>query len=246
MSATSGALSGRKILLTGASGGLGRALAERLRLGGAELVLTGRKTRKLARLAEKLGVETIAGDLTDSSFLQRIAALIEEQWGGSPDVLVNNAGAFELAAFVETEPDRFAGVLAVNLQAPFEIARTWLPGMLTRGSGHIVNIGSVAGRRAFPGNAAYSASKYGLRGLHEVLVEELRGTGVRVTWIEPSAIDTPLWNRFDPDRRPDLPARSEMLDPEAVADAVFFAIAQPKDVSIEEIVIRSNAVAGRR
>ncbi len=246
MSATSGALSGRRILLTGASGGLGRALAERLRLAGAELALTGRKRQPLARLAEKLGVEAEPGDLTDSSFLQRLAAFLEELWGGAPDVLVNNAGAFELADLVDTEPERFANILAVNLQAPFELARIWLPEMLSRGAGHIVNIGSVAGRWAFPGNAAYSASKFGLRGLHEVLVEELHATGVRVTWIEPSAVDTPLWDRFEPDRRPDLPARSAMLRPDAVAEAVFFAIAQPEDVSIEEIVIRSNAATGER
>jgi NADP-dependent 3-hydroxy acid dehydrogenase YdfG len=84
-----------------------------------------------------------------------------------------------------------------------------------------------------------------LRGLHEVLVEELRGTGVKVTWIEPSAIDTPLWDSYDTDRRPDLPARSEMLRPEAIADAVFFAIVQPRAVSVEKIVIRSNPVANR-
>lgn len=246
MSETTEELSRRKILLTGATGGLGRALAGRLARGGAQLALTGRGDRALAALADEVGAEAIAGDLTEGAFIEQVAARLGERWGGAPDVLVNNAGAFELAPFVETEPDRFAGVLAINLQAPFEIVRTWLPDMLARGSGHIVNIGSVAGRRAFPGNAAYSASKYGLRGLHEVLVEELRGTGVRVTWIEPSAIDTPLWDRFDPDRRPDLPARSEMLDPEAVAEAVVFVIAQPQHVSIEEIVIRSNAVPGGR
>ncbi len=246
MSETNEELSGRKILLTGATGGLGRALAERLARGGARLALTGRGERALAALAVAVRAEAIVGDVTDAGFIEQHAKRLGELWGGAPDVVVNNAGAFQLAAFVETEPQRLASLLAVNLQAPFEIARTWLPGMLARGSGQIVNIGSVAGRRAFPGNAAYSASKFGLRGIHEVLVEELRGTGVRVTWIEPSAIDTPLWDRFEPDRRPDLPSRSEMLDPGAVAEAVFFAIAQPQDVSIEEIVIRSNAAVGRR
>ncbi len=245
MSGTNEELSGRKILLTGATGGLGRALARRMARGGARLALTGRQSRALAALADELGGEAIAGDITDRGFIGQLAKRLGTLWGEAPDVVVNNAGAFELAAFVETAADRFASVLAVNLQAPVEIARTWLPGMLARGSGQVVNIGSVAGRRAFPGNAAYSASKFGLRGIHEVLVEELRGTGVRVTWIEPSAIDTPLWDRFDPDRRPDLPARSEMLDPEAVAEAVVFAIAQPQAVSIEEIVIRSNAAVGR-
>ena len=103
-----------------------------------------------------------------------------------------------------------------------------------------MNIGSIAGRKAFPGNAAYSASKFGLRGLHEVLVEELRGSGVRVSWIEPSAVDTPLWAEFDPDAPGDLPSRGEMLVPAAVADAILFVVTRPSDVVVEELAIRSN------
>ncbi len=246
MSAASGELSGQRIVLTGATGGLGRAVAERLRRGGADLVLNGRQAGALAAVAERLEAEAIPGDLTDRAFLRRFAGRVTELWGGAPDVLVNNAGAFELASFADTKPESFASVLAVNLQVPFELIRLWLPEMISRGSGHVVNVGSVAGRRAFAGNAAYSASKFGLRGLHEVLVEELRGTGVRATWIEPSAADTALWDRYDPDARPDLPSRAEMLRPAAIAEAVHFAIVQPEDVAVEEIVLRSNSVAGRR
>jgi len=243
---THGELSGRRVLLTGATGGLGRALAERLGRAGAELVLIGRRSEPLAELAARLAAGAIVGDLTDGEFVASLRLQVLKVWGAAPDVLVNNAGAFELAPFAETEPSAFERVLAVNLRAPFELTRAWLPDMLARGSGHIVNVGSVAGRKGFPGNAAYSASKYGLRGLHEVLVEELRGTGVKVTWVEPSAVDTVLWDRFDPDRRTDLPARAEMLEPAAVAEAVCFAIAQPDAVSVEEIVIRANRAVRRR
>ncbi len=246
MTKTRGELSGYRVLLTGATGGVGRVLAERLGQGGAELVLLGRGAEALEELAARLGARAIVGDLTDGKFVAGVRDRVLDSWGEAPDVLVNNAGAFELAPFAETELSAFERVLTVNLRAPFQLARAWLPDMLARGSGHIVNIGSVAGRRAFPGNAAYSASKYGLRGLHEVLVEELRGTGVKVTWIEPSAVDTPLWDRFDPDGRTDLPARAEMLAPGAVAEAVYFAIAQPDAVCVEEIVIRANPAAGRR
>ncbi|MDH3424228.1 MAG: SDR family NAD(P)-dependent oxidoreductase, partial [Gemmatimonadota bacterium] len=107
-----------------------------------------------------------------------------------------------------------------------------LPGMLERGSGTVVSIGSVAGRKAFPGNAAYSASKYGLRGLHEVLVEELRGTGVRATLVEPAATDTELWDPLDPEQNPELPSRTDMLRPEDVADAVLFAVTRPEGVIV--------------
>ncbi len=244
MTQTGAELSGNRIVLTGATGGVGQAVARRLAAAGAQLALIGRRAEQLAQLARELSAEPVAGDLTDREFIDGVPAALERLWGEPPDVLVNNAGAFQLAALAETDPGAFERLLAVNLQAPFELMRGLLPGMLDRGSGHVVNIGSIAGRVAFPGNAAYSASKFGLLGLHKVLVEELRGTGVKSTWIEPSAIDTPLWGPLDPDGRSDLPSRAEMLRPEAVAEAVHFAIAQPQVVTIEEIVIRANPQGG--
>jgi NADP-dependent 3-hydroxy acid dehydrogenase YdfG len=238
-------LSAVKVVLTGATGGVGRALAERLALAGAEMLVVGRRSEPLEELAARLDARTLIGDVTERRFIDRFPDRVGEIWEAGPDVLVNNAGLFELAPFGETGSEVFERLLAVNLRAPFELIRACLPGMLDRGSAHIINVGSVAGRRAFPGNAAYSASKFGLRGLHEVLVEELRGTGLRTTWIEPSAVDTPMWDRFDPDGRADLPSRAEMLEPAAVAEAVFFALAQPEGVAVEEIVIRANP-AGRR
>lgn len=235
-----GDLAGRRIVLTGATGGIGRAVAQRLARSGAELLLIGRRAQVLEALASDLRALAVAGDLTDGSFIAGIPTRVAELWGAAPDVLINNAGAFELAPFGSTDPATFENLLAVNLRVPFELARMWLPEMIERRSGHIVNVGSIAGRIAFAGNAAYSASKFGLRGLHEVLVEELHGTGVRATWVEPSAVNTPLWDRFEPDSRPDLPSREHMLVPEAVAEAVHFAVSRRDDVTIEEIVVRAN------
>jgi NADP-dependent 3-hydroxy acid dehydrogenase YdfG len=226
-------------VLTGAAGGVGRAVAERLAGAGARLVLIGRRAEPLAELAAELAAEALAGDLTDRAFVTSVPAVLERVWGEPAEVLINNAGAFELRPLVETQPEAFRRVLAVNLQAAFELTHALLPPMLARGTGHVVNVGSVAGRVAFPGNAAYSASKFGLLGLHRVLVEELRGTGVKASWIEPAAVDTPLWDPLDPDSRPDLPGRADMLKPEAVAEAVYFAVAQPREVNIEEIAIRA-------
>jgi len=232
--------SATKVLLTGASGGLGRAVAERLGRSGADLALVGRRSELLSELAATVEGRALAGDLTDRSFVASLAAHVTEVWGGPPDVLINNAGDFDLAPVTQTDPETFERLLIVNLRVPFELVRALLPGMLARGSGLIVNVGSIAGRVAFPGNAAYSASKFGLRGLHEVLVEELKGTGVRASWIEPAAVNTPLWDSLDPDARSDLPSRAQMLRPEAVAEAVLFAIEQPADVTIESISIRAN------
>jgi NADP-dependent 3-hydroxy acid dehydrogenase YdfG len=131
----------------------------------------------------------------------------------------------------------FRESLAVNLLAPFLLIQTLLPGMLERRSGHVVTIGSIAGRHAFPDNAAYSASKFGVRGFHAVLAAELRGTGVRASLVEPAATDTPLWESIDRERHTQLPARSEMMKATAVADAVLFVLTRPADVAIPNLVI---------
>ena len=108
--------------------------------------------------------------------------------------------------------------------------------MRARKRGHIISIGSIADRVAFPENAAYAASKFGLRGLHEVLRAELAGSGVRATLVSPGAVDTPLWDEIDPDNRARVSRRARtMLQPSAVADAVLFAVTQPSSVNVDEL-----------
>jgi short-subunit dehydrogenase len=134
----------------------------------------------------------------------------------------------------------FRELIEGNLVGPFLLMRAFLPAMLAAASGHVVTVGSVAGRVAFPGNGAYSASKFGVRGLHAVLAEELRGTGVRCTLVEPAATDTPIWDPFDPDRREDLPSRAVMLSPEAVADAIEYSITRPVGVQIPTVSVQRS------
>ena len=107
--------------------------------------------------------------------------------------------------------------------------------MRERGTGHVLSIGSIADRSAFAGNAAYAASKYGLRALHEVLRAELRGTGVRATLVSPGPVDTELWDPIDPDRQPGFTPRASMLAPLDVADAVLYALSAPADVNVDEL-----------
>jgi NAD(P)-dependent dehydrogenase (short-subunit alcohol dehydrogenase family) len=225
-------LEGKTALVTGASRGIGAASARALSALGARVGVAARSVAPLEALAGEIGGLALPGDGTAA---EGVAGWLERfrGWaGGDPDILVTSAGVFTVAAVEETDPSDLALNLAVNVTASFLAVRAVLPAMRRRGSGTVVLVGSVAGRRAFPGNGAYSASKYGLRGLHEVLLEETRGTGVRITLLEPAATDTPLWDPLDPDSNPDFPPRASMLRPEEVADALSFIVTRPPGVRI--------------
>jgi NADP-dependent 3-hydroxy acid dehydrogenase YdfG len=126
-------------------------------------------------------------------------------------------------------------MLDANLVAPFRFVHAFLGAMRARGSGHVVTIGSIADRVAFPENGAYAASKFGVRGLHEVLREELRGSGVRATLVSPGPVDTALWDAVDPDNRPGFTPRARMLHPDDVAAAILYAVTAPPRVNVDEL-----------
>ena len=170
--------------------------------------------------------------------MEALRARVEAE--GPLDALVNAAGDFDLSPVAATDPAMFDRMVDANLRGPFHMIRAFLPAMLEAGRGHVVTIGSVAGRIAFPGNGAYSASKYGVRGLHAVLEQELRGTGVRCTLVDPAATDTAIWDPLDPDARDDLPSRADMLPATAVADAVHYAITRPSGVRIPAVSIERS------
>ena len=236
-----GALAGRVALVTGASRGIGLATAHALAAAGARVVLVARTADALARAAERIAVEhgvaalALPCDVRDAA---AVDAVLERAvaWGGAaPDVLVNNAGVFELAPVAATAPDGFLATLDANLVAPFRLVRAVLPAMLARGAGHVVTVGSIADRHAFPENGAYAASKFGLRGLHEVLRTELRGTGVRASLVSPGPVDTPLWDPIGPDARPGFTPRAAMLPAEAVAAAIVYVVTAPAVVNVDEL-----------
>lgn len=236
-SAPDDALRGRSALITGATRGIGRAVAEALAGAGAEVHLLARSRDELGRLAAELDGRAWPADLSDEADVWDALDRLREETGGVPDIVVNSAGVFDLAPLAETSVAVFDRNLDVNLRGTFLVVRALLPDMLARGRGTLVHVGSVAGRKAFPGNGAYSASKWGLRGLHEVLLEEIRGTGVRATLVEPAATDTSVWDPLDPDGRADLPSRSQMLAPADVARAVLFAVTRPEGVSIPHLAV---------
>ena len=222
------ALEGRLAVVTGASRGIGAAAAAALAAEGARVV---RVARTLAP-GRRDRFHDYPCDLTDSAEVERLAAAVRADLG-TPDVVVSNAGGFLLSRLEDTTADAFDGQVAVNLRAPFLLARAFLPAMRAAGRGSYITIGSVADHHGFPENAAYDAGKYGVRGLHETLTAEFRGSGVRLTLISPGPTNTAIWDPFDPDRRPGFPPRSAMLRAEDVAEAVVFSATRPPHVHLE-------------
>jgi NAD(P)-dependent dehydrogenase (short-subunit alcohol dehydrogenase family) len=227
-------LAGRLALVTGASRGIGAATARALARAGARVA---RVARRLPETGDGSWLD-FPCDLTDAPQVEGLAARVLQE--GVPAVVVNNAGGFLLRALEETTPADFEAQLALNLRGAFLLARGFLPAMRDAGGGVFVSIGSVADHTGFPQNAAYAASKYGLRGLHETLAAEYRGTGVRLTLVSPGATDTAIWDPFSPERRPGFPARSAMLRPEDVAEAVLFAATRPDHVHVDWIRLQPS------
>ena len=236
-------LVGRSAVISGASRGIGRAIAQSLASDGARVYLLARGVDDLRHATTTIGplAVPIICDVADTiSVAAAVAAIADGTLGGAPDILVNNAGMFPLSPIESMDADSFARTVDVNLVAPFRLLRALLPAMRARGSGHIVTIGSVADRSIFPGNGAYSASKFGQRAMHEVLRTELQGSGIRSTIISPAATDTPIWDPIDPDNQPGFPSRASMLRPEDVADAVRWAVTRPAHVNIDELRLSSS------
>lgn len=235
------ALAGRGAVVTGASRGIGLAIARALAGAGARVAMVARHAEPLAARAGEIGAGAlpIPCDVTDAAAVARAATVVREALG-VPDVLVNNAGVFDPRPLEELTPEVFAATVQVNLVAPFALVHAFLPAMRERGRGHIVTIGSVADRTAFPENGAYSASKYGLRALHEVMRAELRGTGVRATLVSPGPTDTPIWDAVHRAGTGRFPPRSAMMPPEAVAAAVLYAVSQPERVNVDELRLSAS------
>ena len=229
------ALAGRLALVTGASRGIGLAVADELRAAGAHVVRVARS------LSDGSGDRdtTLCGDLSRAGDVDRVLAKLLEL--GVPDIVVNNAGLFFIKRLHDTTPEDFDAALAVNLTAPFLVARALLPLLVKRGTGHLVTIGSVSDHVTHPGNAAYAASKHGVRALHEVVRHEVAGTGVRATLISPGPVDTDMWDPVNPDRIPGFTKRADMMRPEDVAEAVVFAVTRPPRVDVTEMRLMPTA-----
>ncbi len=232
-------ISGSRVLLTGATGGLGQAIARALHARGGHLILTGRRTEVLEPLAAELdGARTLAVDLSDPSAVDRLVAD-----AGEVDILVANAAlpaAGRLESFTIAEIDR---ALDVNLRAPIALAHALAPAMVERSRGHLLFMSSLAGKSATPGTGIYNATKFGLRGFASALRADLRSSGVGVSAVFPGFIrDAGMFAEAGVK----LPPGVGTASPEDVARAVISAIEHNRgEVDVAPLSLRlGSAFAG--
>ncbi len=228
----------KRIVITGASRGIGRAIAVRLAGEGSHFILQGRDRGALdgacKNVMEKGG--TVEGIIAELGCEGDVERLVESVGGGVVDILVNNAGVACVKPFGEVSLDEWRESFAVNVTAPFLLVRGLESFM---GSGAvIVNILSIAARVGFGGWSVYSMSKFALEGFSQSIREELRERGIRVVNIYPSATDTGIW-----DGVPGEWSREKMMLPGEVADAVYYAVSRPGSVMVENITL--GGIAGK-
>jgi len=216
-------------LVTGASRGIGRAIALRLAVT-HDVTAVARSADDLARLARE--VEAAGGrcaivplDVADP------AAVARALGGRDADVLVNNAGVGVLKPLLELTPEEWHRMVDVNFNALYHVTRTVLPGMVARGRGHVVVVGSIAGRSAFVGGAGYAATKHAVMGFAESLMLEVRDAGVKVSVVSPGSVATEFSGRAEPKSGGQLAA-------EDVADAVAYVVATPPEVLVHRVEVR--------
>jgi len=219
-------LAGQRIVLTGASGGIGQPLAQQLAAKGARLLLVDRNAAALNALCQGIveqggAAEPLAIDLMQASAAAEVVAAADHTLGGV-DILVNNAGMIDFTLFQQHEPARIAQIMQLNATVPMLLARAVLPQMLARQGGRIVNVGSMFGSIGFPHHAVYSASKFALRGFSQALRRELEDSGIGVTYISPRAVKTAI--NDDRSVRMMQATRTTMDDPVVVAGKIVSAI----------------------
>lgn len=227
-------LRNRTVLLTGATGGIGHAIARACAARGASLILTGRRTDVLEQLATELGAERIAVDLADRAQLN---ALLDAH--GDADVLIANAALPATGLIHELTPEQIDRMLDVNLRAVILSAHRMVPGMLARGRGHLVFMSSLAGKVPAAHSSIYNATKFGMRGFAGALREELHGTGVGVSTVFPGFVrDAGMFHEAEIDLPPGVGTSS----PEEVADATIRAIERNlREVDVAPLTIRAGA-----
>ncbi len=244
-------LDGKVAVITGASSGIGEATAETLAAEGAAVVVAARREDRLNDLVGRIEgdggrVLPVACDVTDEEQAHALIQGAKDELG-SVDILVNNAGVMQLSKIEKGLSDEWRTMFDVNVMGLLYVTDAAVQVMKEQGSGHLVNISSVAGRKTRPGVGVYSGTKFAVNAISEALRQELIEDNVRVTMIEPGAVETELPNHItDEEAKEGIDALyqlDDILQAEDIANAIAYCVTQPPRVSINEVLIRPTQQA---
>lgn len=228
-------LSGKNILLIGATGGIGCKAAKLLSTSGAKLFLVGRNNEKLQQVAQDCNIaveNTFAVDVSDPAGVEQLKTKYFQQFS-SIDILVNAAGIGIIKSMDTLTEVEFLKTIHINLYAPFLLVKAFLPAMKEVKKGLIINIPGVLGKIPMAGAAAYSASKYGLVGMMQSIREEVKRTDIRITNLFLGGVDSPFWDTIDLRVQ-----RDKMVQTDEAAKAVWFLCQQPRSGVVSEMVLQ--------
>ncbi len=237
-------LKGKTVLITGASSGIGYATAVQCAEAGANLIVLARREDRLKALAESVDVDVlpVVCDMTDKESIDNALAVLADK---KIDVLINNAGlALGLSPLDSGDTDDGDRMIDTNVKGLLRFTRGILPGMVSRESGHVVNIGSIAGREVYANGVVYCATKYAVKAISEGLKQDVHGKNIRVTLISPGAVNTEFSKvRFhgDDKRADTVYDKMQPLLAEDIADTILFAITRPAHVNVAEIFVMPTA-----
>ena len=230
-------LNGKRVLVTGATGGIGGAIARALRAQGSQLILTGRKAKVLEELATELGAASVVADLTSTKDIDKLMTEADEV-----DVLVVNHALPASGLVLDLTPEAIAKIVNINLLAPILLAQKAGAAMVERGSGQIVLVGSLSSKAATSGSALYNATKFGLRGFSLAYRADLHGTGVGVSLVMPGFV---IGAGMFADTGLDTPPGMSTVTPDQVAHGVMKAILKDRaEVSVAPLSLRAGTTLG--
>ncbi|MDH4157510.1 MAG: SDR family NAD(P)-dependent oxidoreductase [candidate division Zixibacteria bacterium] len=239
-------LNGKIVLITGASSGIGEACARRFAEAGARLILAARRRERLERLASELTVDThpIAVDVRDRAEVEASLGALPQEWTAI-DILINNAGLSRgLEKIHEGNPDSWDEMVDTNIKGLLYVSRTVIPGMVQRGSGHVINIGSIAGREVYPNGNVYCATKYAVDAITKGMRIDLVDSPVRVSTIDPGLVETEFSQvRFygDKERAKKVYQGYQPLTGDDIADAAIWIASRPWHVQVAEVLVLPTA-----
>ncbi|BDV06433.1 TPA: SDR family oxidoreductase [Staphylococcus aureus] len=226
-------LTDKVAVVTGAGSGIGEAIATLLHEEGVKVILAGRNKDKLQNVANQLAqdsVKVVPTDVTKKEEVDELIKIAQQTFGGL-DIVINSAGQMLSSKITDYQVDEWDSMIDVNIKGTLYTAQAALPTMLEQSSGHLINIASISGFEVTKSSTIYSATKAAVHTITQGLEKELAKTGVKVTSISPGMVDTAITAAYNPSDR-------KKLDPQDIAEAVLYALTQPKHVNVNEITVR--------